>query len=207
MKIHTNWPEIGRADAAADGGESAMTQHNTRLQLAIVIGSTRKGRLAPAVAEWFAGVARESGEMAVDVIDLAEARLPEVLSDQPGPEVEAMARRRLAAAEAFVVVTPEYNHSFPAPLKTAIDWHRREWQAKPVGFVSYGGRSGGLRAVEQLPVRGESTFSLRSASRNPLWARVPHISGRRIRSFTTGLRRPAFAELARGDGAGYGELS
>ena len=57
---------------------------------------------------------------------------------------------RLAAADAFVVVTPEYNHSYPAPVKTLIDWHFTEWQAKPVGFVSYGGMSGGLRAVEHL---------------------------------------------------------
>ncbi|WP_432097524.1 NADPH-dependent FMN reductase [Streptomyces sp. bgisy100] len=57
---------------------------------------------------------------------------------------------RLAAADAFVVVTPEYNHSFPAALKHALDGHGTEWRAKPVGFVSYGGISGGLRAVEQL---------------------------------------------------------
>lgn len=56
----------------------------------------------------------------------------------------------LAAADAFVVLTPEYNHSFPASLKTLIDWHFHEWRAKPVAFVSYGGLSGGLRAVEQL---------------------------------------------------------
>jgi NAD(P)H-dependent FMN reductase len=54
------------------------------------------------------------------------------------------------------VVTPEYNHSFPASLKNVLDWHHTEWQAKPVGFVSYGGLSGGLRAVEQLrPVFAE----------------------------------------------------
>ena len=58
--------------------------------------------------------------------------------------------QRLAAADAFVVVTPEYNRSFPASLKNAIDWHFKEWRAKPVGFVSYGGMSGGLRAVEHL---------------------------------------------------------
>src|SRR3954454_11066775 len=57
---------------------------------------------------------------------------------------------RLEAADAFVVVTPEYNHSYPASLKNAIDWHRTEWTAKPVAFVSYGGLSGGLRAVEHL---------------------------------------------------------
>jgi NAD(P)H-dependent FMN reductase len=57
---------------------------------------------------------------------------------------------RLARADAFVVVTPEYNHSFPASLKSAIDWHFVEWQAKPIGFVSYSGGTGGIRAVEQL---------------------------------------------------------
>ncbi len=56
----------------------------------------------------------------------------------------------MAAADAFVVVTPEYNHSFPAALKHAIDLADAEWRAKPVGFVSYGGMAGGLRAVEQL---------------------------------------------------------
>ena len=85
----------------------------------------------------------------MDVIDLAEARLPDVLSNQPAASVTATSQR-LAAADAFVVVTPEYNHSFPASLKNAIDWHFKEWQAKPVGFVSYGGMSGGLRAVEHL---------------------------------------------------------
>jgi NAD(P)H-dependent FMN reductase len=57
---------------------------------------------------------------------------------------------QLGAADAFVVVTPEYNHSYPAPLKAVLDSHSREWLAKPVGFVSYGGLSGGLRAVEHL---------------------------------------------------------
>src|SRR5262245_22266670 len=87
--------------------------------------------------------------MHVDLIDLAEARHPDVLSGEPAPEVAAITPR-LEVADAFVVVTPEYNHSFPAPLKTAIDWHSKAWRAKPVGFVSYGGISGGLRAVEQL---------------------------------------------------------
>ena len=53
-------------------------------------------------------------------------------------------------ADAFIIVTPEYNHSFPASIKALIDWHYTEWRAKPIGFVSYGAMSGGLRAVEQL---------------------------------------------------------
>ena len=67
-----------------------------------------------------------------------------------GSEHDVAARARLAAADAFVIVTPEYNHSYPASLKTLIDWHFTEWQAKPVAFVSYGGLAGGLRAVEHL---------------------------------------------------------
>lgn len=122
---------------------------DNRLHLAIIIGSTRQGRLAPIVAKWFVGQVERRNDMAVDLIDLAEARLPDVLSSEPPPQVAAVTRR-LAKADAFVVVTPEYNHSFPAPLKNAIDWHFREWQAKPIGFVSYGGVAGRLRAVEQL---------------------------------------------------------
>lgn len=119
------------------------------LRLAVIIGSTRQGRFAPTVAAWFASVAARRADLAVDVIDLAEARLPDVLSDQSPPSVRAVGAR-LADADAVVVVTPEYNHSFPASLKNAIDWYFKEWQAKPVGFVSYGGMSGGLRAVEHL---------------------------------------------------------
>jgi NAD(P)H-dependent FMN reductase len=121
----------------------------TRLQLCVIIGSTRKGRFAPTVARWFTSQAERRDDLSVDVLDLAEANLPDALSDKPGPEVAAVIQT-LAAADAFVVVTPEYNHSFPAPLKTAIDWSSKQWKAKPVGFVAYGGRAGGLRAVEQL---------------------------------------------------------
>ncbi|WP_106400803.1 NADPH-dependent FMN reductase [Actinocorallia populi] len=122
------------------------------LRTAMLIGSTRRGRFGPTVARWFAGLAGQRTDMALDVIDLGTAGLPDTLIDEgddvPGP-VRALAPR-LAAADAFVIVTPEYNHSFPAPLKTAVDWFVDEWRAKPVGFVSYGGMSGGLRAVEQL---------------------------------------------------------
>jgi NAD(P)H-dependent FMN reductase len=87
--------------------------------------------------------------MTVEVLDLSDAQLPDMLSAERPPPVTAISPR-LAAADAFVVVTPEYNHSFPAPLKTLIDWHTQEWRAKPVGFVSLGGLAGGLRAVEHL---------------------------------------------------------
>ncbi|WP_433260133.1 NADPH-dependent FMN reductase [Actinosynnema sp. CS-041913] len=123
------------------------------LRLAVIIGSVREGRSGPAVARWFEDEARAFGVFDVDVLDPAEFELPLSLTRRPEPgqdEVSADVGGRLAAADAFAVITPEYNHSFTAPLKNLIDWHRTQWQAKPVGFVSYGGLSGGLRAVEQL---------------------------------------------------------
>ncbi|MEU4897690.1 NAD(P)H-dependent oxidoreductase [Streptomyces sp. NPDC044780] len=129
------------------------------IQLAVIVGSTRDGRFGPKVAGWFADRARLRSDMTVDIVDLAETPLPTSLTHRPGPDelaaLEAVSPR-LARADAFAVVTPEYNHSYPASLKNAIDWHFTEWQAKPVGFVSYGGISGGLRAVEHLrPVFAE----------------------------------------------------
>ncbi|WP_059005606.1 NADPH-dependent FMN reductase [Streptomyces specialis] len=127
-----------------------MNEHRTRV--VIIVGSVRRGRFGPTVADWFASVARRRGDIEVDVVDLAEAWLPGVLPEDGGP-VPAAVRDLgpwLAAADAFVIVTPEYNHSFPAALKNAIDWYREEWRAKPVAFVSYGDAAGGVRAVEQL---------------------------------------------------------
>ncbi|MFJ9430289.1 NADPH-dependent FMN reductase [Streptomyces sp. NPDC101490] len=128
----------------------------TPSRLAVIIGSTREGRFGPVVADWFVRQARARGDLVVDVVDIAEARLPAALSapDENGgyasPEVRAYAER-IAAADVFVVVTPEYNRGYPAALKHAIDCVYAEWQAKPVAFVGYaGGMSGGIRAVEQL---------------------------------------------------------
>jgi NAD(P)H-dependent FMN reductase len=118
------------------------------LVLGLIVGSTREGRFGPTIARWFERRVPR-GTWDVDVLDLAELDLPARLSRHPGPATAAY-RERLARADAFVVVTPEYNHGYPAPLKQAIDLAGVEWRAKPVGFVSYGGMSGGLRAVEQL---------------------------------------------------------
>jgi NAD(P)H-dependent FMN reductase len=128
------------------------------LRVAVIVGSTREGRFAPVVASWFASRAAARPDMTVDLVDLAEEALPERLGGfgaEPAASVTGL-RPRLAAAQAFVVVTPEYNHSYPAAVKTLIDWYFDEWRAKPVGFVSYGARAGGVRAVEHLrPVFAE----------------------------------------------------
>lgn len=123
-----------------------------RLTLTVIIGSTRTGRFGPTVARWFADRVGDRSEFDLNVVDLAETWLPDVLDVETDESPRAV--RDLApwldAADAFVVVTPEYNHSFPASLKNAVDWFTDEWRAKPVGYVSYGGLSGGLRAVEAL---------------------------------------------------------
>ncbi|MFK3979916.1 NADPH-dependent FMN reductase [Micromonospora sp. NPDC050397] len=123
------------------------------LRVAVIIGSNREGRFGPTAARWFVAHAQRRGDLAVDLVDLAETPLPTALTSKPPAEVARALgglTGRLDLADAFVVVTPEYNHSYPASLKAAIDWHFTQWQAKPVGFVSYGGLSGGLRAVEHL---------------------------------------------------------
>ena len=124
-----------------------MTQD--RLPTAIIIGSSRQGRLGDKVGAWAAETARAFGRFSVDVIDVAALDLP---MNHPAIPTEGILdlQRRIDRAAAFVVVTPEYNHSFPGSLKHAIDQACEQWWAKPVAFVSYGGQSGGLRAVEAL---------------------------------------------------------
>lgn len=128
---------------------------NNRIRLAVITGSVRDGRFGPTVGGWFADQVRQLEQFDLDVIDLAESStlLPLTLAGERSAEAQQALDAlspRLDAAEAFVVITPEYNHSYPAGLKNVIDWHYHQWQAKPIGFVSYGGMAGGLRAVEHL---------------------------------------------------------
>jgi NAD(P)H-dependent FMN reductase len=124
--------------------------------LLIIIGSTRPGRVGLPIARWFQERAIEHGGFAVELVDLAEQNLP--FMDEPNhPRLHQYTHQhtkdwsaRVEAADAFVFVTPEYNHGYNAPLKNAIDYLHAEWQFKPVGFVSYGGVAAGTRAVEML---------------------------------------------------------
>ncbi|MBF6355050.1 NAD(P)H-dependent oxidoreductase [Nocardia higoensis] len=146
------------------------------MKLAVIIGSVREGRFGPRVAAWFAERALADGRFDIDVIDLAEVDLPNALPavppamepDPPRPAGMRALSERLGAADAFVIVTPDYNRSYPAALKSAIDWHFTQWNAKAVGFVGYSGATGGLPAIEHLravftelnahPVRDYVTF-------------------------------------------------
>lgn len=132
---------------------------NEPAHLAIVIGSVREGRFGPTVASWLATEARAHGAFDVTVVDLADFDLPLALPIEspkyagdayPRPTGMAGLTAQLDAADAFVLVTPEYNHSYPASLKAAIDWHFTQWTAKPVAFASYGGAAGGRHAALHL---------------------------------------------------------
>jgi len=119
------------------------------VNVTVVVGSTRDGRLAPTVARWFMGQLAQRQDIVADVVDVADSPMPNSLADTD-PAVRAL-RPRLRRADAFVLIVPEYNRSVPGPLKTLIDCYNPEWEAKPVGFVSYGlSMAGGVRAVEHL---------------------------------------------------------
>ncbi|WP_073945992.1 NADPH-dependent FMN reductase [Streptomyces kebangsaanensis] len=124
------------------------------LKVGFIIGSVRSGRFADTVAGWVVSQARRRDDIQVEVIDLSEPALVEELKlsldAAEGPEKAPRLARRIARQEAYVVITPEYNHGYPASLKLAIDYVYSEWRAKPISFVSYGGIAGGQRAVEQL---------------------------------------------------------
>ncbi|TYB65328.1 NAD(P)H-dependent oxidoreductase [Nonomuraea sp. PA05] len=130
----------------------------TKMKLAVLSGSVREGRYGPGIARWFTEQASTHGLFDLDVIDPADTALPaalplapELLMDVSGRSEEMrLLAGRLEAADAFAVVTPEYNHSYPAALKHLIDWHLTQWQAKPVALISYGGQGGGIRAAEHL---------------------------------------------------------
>jgi NAD(P)H-dependent FMN reductase len=121
------------------------------VRVTVVVGSNREGRFGPVVADWLLDRIRTRDDLVAEVVDVADTALPTTFAADAGAKSELAAiTPKLSSADAFIVLTPEYNHSYPAGLKNLIDWHYTEWQAKPVAFVSYGGVSGGLRAVEHL---------------------------------------------------------
>jgi NAD(P)H-dependent FMN reductase len=124
--------------------------------LIIIVGSTRPGRAGLPISQWFTARAKDHGGFDVTVVDLAELDLP--LLDEPHhPRLGKYTKQHtkewsalVDAADAIVFVTPEYNYGYPASIKNAIDYLHKEWNYKPVGFVSYGGVAAGTRAVQQL---------------------------------------------------------
>ncbi len=151
------------------------------IKIAIVTGSTRAGRNNEAVSKWVVDTAAQRKDAEFELVDIADYNLP--MFDEPmSPlwgrythEHTKVWSERIAPFDAYVFVTPEYNHSTSGALKNAIDFLYREWNNKAAGFVSYGGH-GGVRAVEHLrlimsevmvaTVRAQVTFSLLSDFEN-----------------------------------------
>lgn len=123
-------------------------------RLHVVVCSTRPGRIGPSVARWFHELIASHGEFDAKLVDLADFNLP--VYDEPihpakqnyqNAHTKAWSES-VAAADAYIFVMPEYNYFPPPSLVNALDYVYREWNYKPCGFVSYGGASGGLRAVQ-----------------------------------------------------------
>lgn len=135
---------------------SKATTDQKRAVLQIVVASTRPGRVGRPLADWVERTAADDGRFSVELIDLAVVNLP--FFDEPnhpriGPYVHQHTKdwsATVSRADAFVFVTPEYNHSFNAVLKNALDFLHNEWQHKPVAFLGYGGVAAGTRAIESL---------------------------------------------------------
>lgn len=151
------------------------------LKIAIVTGSTRPGRNNQAVANWTYEIASQRKDAEFGLVDIAGFNLP--VYDEPMPPMWGRYANdhtkawseKIASFDAYVFVTPEYNHSTSGALKNAIDFLYKEWNNKAAGFVSYGGH-GGVRAVEHLrlimaelmiaTVRAQVTFSLHADFEN-----------------------------------------
>jgi len=125
------------------------------IRIGIILGSTRPGRNGAAVAKWVHGIAAGRGDAEYELVDIQDFDLP--LLDEPVPPSRGQYTKehtkrwaaKIASFDAFVFVTPEYNHGTSAALKNALDFLYAEWNDKAAGFVSYGS-AGGARAVESL---------------------------------------------------------
>ncbi len=132
-----------------------MTSASKPLKIQVILGSTRDGRYGDKPARWIADEFAKQPGVAVELLDLRDWPLPffnEAIPPAAGKRANVAANAwgaKLAEADAYVIVTPEYNRGYPAVLKNALDWVYTEVNQKPVTFLSYGG-AGGARAVEQL---------------------------------------------------------
>ncbi|MFL6489358.1 MAG: NADPH-dependent FMN reductase [Nitrososphaera sp.] len=125
------------------------------LKVAIILGSTRPGRNGEAVAKWVCDIAKKRTDAEFEYVDIKDYELP--LLDEPNPaslgkyskDHTKVWSAKIDSFDAFVFVTPEYNHGISGALKNAIDFLYKEWNNKVAGFISYGG-TGGVRSVEHL---------------------------------------------------------
>lgn len=123
-------------------------QPMSKLNIGIILGSTRQGRLSPQVGEWIKSVADKRGDANYEIVDIADFKLP-LLGEADATEQATAWNTKLASLDGFVFIVQEYNHSISASLKNALDYAREAWNDKAAGIVSYGS-VGGARAAEHL---------------------------------------------------------
>jgi NAD(P)H-dependent FMN reductase len=134
-----------------------MSNSKSALSVKVILGTTREGRVGDKPAHWILGEVAHRESVEAELLDLRD--FPLTFFDRPMAPSRAGGKytdpavirwaERIAPADAYIVVTPEYNHGYPAVLKNAFDHLFPEWNRKPIGFVSYGS-VGGSRAIEQL---------------------------------------------------------
>lgn len=129
--------------------EEETTMTNEKLNIGIILGSTRQGRVSPQVGEWVKSIADKREDANFEIIDIADYNLPFIgTTDGSEPGIAAW-NEKLASLDGFVFIVQEYNHSITGALKNAIDFAREAWYNKAAGIVSYGS-TGGARAAEHL---------------------------------------------------------
>ena len=145
------------------------------LKILVILGSVREGRVAAPVGKWAAEQAAARDDIAVELVDLKEWALPFYPHAKPpaagnySDPLQIAWGEKIASADGYILIAPEYNHGTPAVLKNALDTVYAEWNRKPVSFVAYGG-AGGARSVEQL------TCTARELQMAPLEAAL-HLTG------------------------------
>ena len=149
-------------------------------KLTVIIASVREGRGGEAIATWFIDRVKQHGKFDVHVADLKELNLP-ILDEPHHPRLKKYVHDStkawsaiVDASDAFVFVTPEYNYTLPPALVNALDTVYHEWTYKPIGFVSYGGVSGGMRAVQtaKLMVTGFKMMPMIEAVNIPFFSQL-----------------------------------
>jgi len=150
------------------------------VKLTVVLASVRDGRAGEAIAQWFVTRAKEHGKFDIEIADLKELNLP-IMNEPQHPRLKKYVHESskrwsgiVGGSDAFVFVTPEYNYTMPPALVNALDTLYHEWTYKPVGFVSYGGVSGGIRSVQtaKLMVTGFKMMPMVEAVNIPFYSQL-----------------------------------
>ncbi len=129
----------------------------SNINIKIIVGSTREGRSGEKIAKWIEGIASKRKDFKYEILDLkqlnlpwyTEATSPAYANDYSDSLVKKWSEE-ISNADGIVIITPEYNHGYTAPVKNALDLLYKEWNNKPISFVSYGGIAAGTRATQQL---------------------------------------------------------